>query len=288
MNNSAPPPSSSTLGKNQKFSKKLQDDILKIYEKYLNSSSTLLIKYYNKLKDITIIIDGEEINFLDYLKDQKRKNKKNLPLDVQNILQNILNEYLELEKKLMDDFIDMLEEIYKLVSLSIVKRYGRRKYPISSISFFEEDGMTIIERLRRWFCPFTLHQDLENPNDIPTLNKFNFDCFDDKLKAIHQLDLIIKTECLYQQEIVKKDKLSGFCEWVEICFGGGDCKSDCEEYCDEYPVNEVPAYPPFHTNCGCYTNWIVSDDWEDVEDLDLEDDLDEEYYDEEIKEIEEE
>lgn len=68
-NNSAPPPSSSTLGKNQKFSKKLQDDILKIYEKYLNSSSTLLIKYYNKLKDITIIIDREEINFLDYLKD---------------------------------------------------------------------------------------------------------------------------------------------------------------------------------------------------------------------------
>ena len=274
--------------KNYKYkqgNKQLQQDVLKIYEKYLDSSSTLLIEYYNDLKDEKN--NTEDKDFLEYIKDRKILNNDRILLTKKKA-KDIKDRYLKLEKSLMDNFINMLEDIYKLTSLSIVKNYGSRKYPISNISFFEKDGMTMIERLRRWYCPFTLHQDLLNPNDIPTPDKLNFDFFDDKLKAVYQLDLIVKTECLYQQEIVKKDKLSGFCEYVEICFGGGECHSSCEALCGEFPVNEIDDFPPFHTNCGCYTSWIISDEFEDVEDLDLEDDLDEEYYEEEIEEIKEE
>lgn len=277
-------PTPAIRNKYKRYSKKLQDDVDDIHKKYLNSSSILLVKYYNQLKKITITVNDEEYNLLDYLKEQKRRNKFNISINTEEIIKL----YQTLEDTLMEDFIEMLEDVYKLTAVTITKRYGRRKYPISNITFYEEDGMTMIERLRRWFCPFTLHQDLDNPNDSPTPDKLNFDFYTDKLQAIDWLDKILYTECLYQQTTVQKDKLSGFCEWVEICFGGGECRSDCESYCGEFPVNEVPAWPPFHTYCGCYASFILSDELEDVEDLDLEDDLDEEYYEDEIEEIEQE
>jgi hypothetical protein len=72
------------------------------------------------------------------------------------------------------------------------------------------------------------------------------------------------------------DKLKGLAEFAIVISGGGDCKeSICDEYEGECPIDEL-IYPPYHPNCNCYVIYEITDDPQEIEDLDLEDDIDEE------------
>lgn len=261
------------LQANKAIEKKLD----KIADKYLDKISTKLITYYNELEELD-------------KNNQDQILKKRPPLHIvtpTNEQKEILKKYTELEKELIDLLITMMGEVYKVVSKSLRYTYGDLKYPISKINFYNKDGLVLKDRLQKWLCPFHTRINPSKEDAEPYIDSYNDNFIIDKLLAIHQLDIIISTECSFQSETIKKDKLSGFCEWVEVCFGGGECHGGCETLCGEYPVNEL-IEPPFHPNCCCYTAWILSDDIEDVEDLDLEDDLDEEYYndiDEELENI---
>ena len=164
-------------------------------------------------------------------------------------------------EKVYNKIIEMLEKIYSLTSSEIKNIYKLKKQlPISKIEIYSKDGYDLKARLWRWFSP------TNNPEYIS-----------DKITAIAKLKEILTTECLYQKQVVMNDKLKDFCEFA-IIEESSDCHSGiCDEYVGEWPINEL-IYPPYHPNCQCEVIYEISDDIEDVEDLDLEDDLNEEYY----------
>ena len=255
---------------NKEFQNKLKD----IADNYLDKISPLLIEYYN---------DFEEID--KNLKKENQILQRHIPTHIvipTQLNKSVIEKYSKLEKELENLLNDMMEDVYRETSKMIRNTYGNLNYPISKINFFNKDGKTIKSRLQRWFCPYIIKPDPSGENYPYIITGYNGDFVINKLKAISKIDIILSTECSFEAETIKKDKLNGLCEWVEVCYGGGDCNSDCQELCGEYPINEYPE-PPFHSNCGCYTSWLLSDDIEDVEDLDLEDDLDEEYYEDEIE-----
>lgn len=168
----------------------------------------------------------------------------------------------KLSEKLQDKILDMLGKVYSITSAELKIIYNinkKKKLPKSEIKTFSQDGYNLQERLNRWF------------------NQSSKDFIQDKIQAISQLREILITECLYQKQVVMNDKLKGFCEFG-IIEESPDCHSGiCNEYAGEWPINEL-IYPPYHPNCQCEVIYEISDDIEDVKDLDLEDDLDEEYY----------
>ena len=158
---------------------------------------------------------------------------------------------------------DMLGEVYSLTSQEIKNIYSlKQRLPLSRIEAYSKDGYDLMARIQRWFDG----RDKNNNDYIKTADE-----------AIEKLKQILTTECLYQKQVVMNDKLKGFCEFA-IIEESPDCHSGiCNEYAGEWPINEL-IYPPYHPNCQCEVIYEISNDIEDVEDLDLEDDLDEEYY----------
>lgn len=100
----------------------LKKNVIKIYEKYLDKLSTILIQYYNSL---------ENLEFAN----------------------NSSKDYTALEEDLINEMEDMLGEVYQEVSKFCNKTYGDNDYPISEIEFYNKDDQTIKDRLSRWFSP---------------------------------------------------------------------------------------------------------------------------------------
>lgn len=185
-------------------------------------------------------------------------------------LSNILISYYNAEEKDFNNFseksynliLDMLGKIYSITATGLKTIYNidkNKKLPKSEIKTYSQDGYELEDRLNRWF------------------NQSSKDYIEDKLQAINQLREIVITESLYQKQVVMNDKLKSFCEFGIIEESPNCAHGICNEYAGEWPINEL-IYPPYHPNCQCEVIYEISDDIEDVEDLDLEDDLDEEYY----------
>ena len=186
-------------------------------------------------------------------------------------LSNLINQQYQGKGITTQDYIetlynkiyDMLGEVYSLTSQEIKNIYSlKQRLPLSRIEAYSKDGYDLMARIQRWFDG----RDKNNNDYIKTADE-----------AIEKLKQILTTECLYQKQVVMNDKLKGFCEFA-IIEESPDCHSGiCNEYAGEWPINEL-IYPPYHPNCQCEVIYEISNDIEDVEDLDLEDDLDEEYY----------
>ena len=186
-------------------------------------------------------------------------------------LSNLINQQYQGKGVTTQDYIetlynkiyDMLGEVYSLTSQEIKNIYLlKQRLPLSRIEAYSKDGYDLMARIQRWFDG----RDKNNNDYIKTADE-----------AIEKLKQILTTECLYQKQVVMNDKLKGFCEFA-IIEESPDCHSGiCNEYAGEWPINEL-IYTPYHPNCQCEVIYEISNDIEDVEDLDLEDDLDEEYY----------
>ena len=168
---------------------------------------------------------------------------------------NNFNEFFSNTQNLI---MEMLEEVYSIVSKDIKIIYKiKRQLPISEIETYSKDGYTLEERLIRWY------------------SKNSKDFIKEKLSAVNKIKQILKTECLYQKQRIMNNKLQGLCEFA-IIEESPDCEHGiCNEYAGEWPINEL-IYPPYHPECQCEVIYEISDDIEDIEDLDLEDDIDEE------------
>ena len=183
------------------------------------------------------------------------------------ILSNELIKYYNNDCKNFSEFSDqvesiileMLEEVYSTTSSGVKSIYKIKKdLPVSKIATFSADGKTLTDRVYIWF------------------SKASENFVADKLQALQKLEVITKTEALYQQQLVMYDKIQGLAEFGIVVNGGGDCKEGiCSEYEGECPIGEL-IFPPYHPNCQCYVIYEITDDPQEIEDLDLEDDVDEE------------
>lgn len=93
----------------------------------------------------------------------------------------------------------MLEEVYSTVSSMIKEIYGEDiDYPVSKIIFFEADGLTIDDRIEKWWNPY-------NGNSL------NINFIKNKISAEHKINQIARSESLNEMEVIKRDKLFHNC-----------------------------------------------------------------------------
>lgn len=172
---------------------------------------------------------------------------------------NDCKNFSEFSDQVESIILEMLEEVYSTTSSGVKSIYKIKKdLPVSKIATFSADGKTLADRIYIWF------------------SKASENFVADKLQALQKLEVITKTEALYQQQLVMYDKIQGLAEFGIVVNGGGDCKEGiCSEYEGEYPIEEL-IFPPYHPNCQCYVIYEITDDPQEIEDLDLEDDVDEE------------
>ena len=172
---------------------------------------------------------------------------------------NDCKDFDNLQNKIENLILEMQEKVYATTAAAIKKIYKITKpLPRSQITTFSSDGKTLSERIFIWF------------------SKDSKLFVQDKLQAIEKLILIIKTEAHYQKQVVQYDKLKGLAEFAIVENGGGDCSEGiCSEYEGEWPIGELIP-PPYHPNCQCEVIYEITDDPQEIEDLDLEDDIDEE------------
>lgn len=113
----------------------LQLEIETIQEKYLESITSILIDYYN---------------FIRETKPKLLTNKDKWTKDNNDI--NVYNKWHDdVKEDILDLLNDMMEEVYSTTSSELRIVYGEHDYPISKIAFYDKDGKTIEERLDRWF-----------------------------------------------------------------------------------------------------------------------------------------
>lgn len=179
----------------------------------------------------------------------------------------IESKYQEFEDNLVDLILKINEKVYSLTSAEIKKIYKIKiPLPISKILTYEKDGKTLRERIRRWFCPKNIGFN-EEEELYWLINENNEDFINDKSSAVIKITSIIMNEANYQKQTVMYDKLHELCDFVYL--PGGECQGGCLE--GEYPVDEFFDYPPYHPNCGCIPIYEVTDVWDEIEELGLED-----------------
>ena len=96
----------------------------------------------------------------------------------------------------------------------------------------------------------------------------NPDYLENKISAVGKITQIVENEANYQKQTVMYDKLHELCDFVIL--PGGECDEGCPE--GIFPIDEFSDYPPYHTNCTCIPIYDITDEWDEIEELGLEDD----------------
>lgn len=226
----------------------IQQEVLKIQTKTLEKLSKLIVEYYNFIKNKKAIL----------LESSKKKREEDWQQTDEDA--EILAAYEKLQQDIIDLLMLMLEQIYELTSSTIRELYGEDKdYPPSRIKFFDKDGKNIIDRLNRWFNPYSI--------DDKGIFSLNNDFRKDKLKAISKMDQISKAEALNEMEIIKFDKLFGNCDHFTI--ENEDEEDDCYDIpgCEIYwkqiwhpnhdGTSPIPI-PLYHPDCECYAVYYLA------------------------------
>lgn len=186
-------------------------------------------------------------------------------------LKSYINKYPDIDwKKFNQDILQLyykcLENIYTDVSKSIKKLYKKViPYNIKDIMdlTYQKDGKTLEERILEYLNKAKEKLDANEQFDIVVLYLLN------------RYTLILMTETKMVEEAVKKNKKpiveSGtyLIQVIEGC--GGDCNSDCLDYNGIYREDDDIPWPPYHPNCSGIAYYDITDDPDDIHDLDLDD-----------------
>lgn len=163
------------------------------------------------------------------------------------------NLYLEIE----DLFYKSFEGVYKSMNIGLEGVYKQlREFSVEDISdlTYHLDGKTIEERLKEYWTESKKRLDnKENPEDIKTY-------------LINKYDRILNTETRVIESRIKKYRkpLNATMLIIEHSSGCPNCSGG------EYAADENVDLPPYHPNCQCNYYWVVTDDEDDINDLDLE------------------
>lgn len=201
----------------------IKKDTLAISEEYFDKLSISLISYYNM---IIAISENTDITKLD-------KNKK---------LKELYNKY---QPDTIEILLQMLEEVYLNTSTKIKDIYEIEDLPTSKITFYNKDGLTIEDRLDKYFNP---------------INENTF--IKQKESALNKMRQITKSESLNEMNIVEYDKLFNLSSSYEIYNEDdeADCDNNvsCESYWGIYnSSDEPPDMPSYHPDCECHVAYYI-------------------------------
>lgn len=214
-------------------------------------------KILDALKELTHIIQSTIID---------KKIEKIAEIILQWYKNPIEKNYQQFEDDLVNAILECNEQVYALTSEEIKKIYKIPiPLPLSKIVTFEKDGKTLRDRIRRWFCPKQIAFTDEEIYWI--MEQDNPDYLENKISAVGKITQIVENEANYQKQTVMYDKLHELCEFVTL--PGGTCEGGCPE--GDFPIDEFVDYPPFHTGCGCLPIYHITDIWDEIEELGLED-----------------
>lgn len=215
-------------------------------------------KILDALKELTHIIQSTIID---------KKIEKIAEIILQWYKNPIEEKYQQFEDDLVNAILECNEQVYALTSEEIKKIYKIPiSLPLSKIVTFEKDGKTLRDRIRRWFCPKQIT--LNDEEIYWIIEQDNPDYLENKISAIGKITQIVENEANYQKQTVMYDKLHELCDFVIL--PGGECDEGCPE--GIFPIDEFSDYPPYHTNCTCIPIYDITDEWDEIEELGLEDD----------------
>ena len=167
-------------------------------------------------------------------------------------------------KDILKLYYDCLEEVYVYVSKSLKDLFKNiEPYQIKDIMdlTYQKDGKTLKERIDEY---------LDKSKDKLDSNEKTDDII---LYLLTRYTIILTTETRMVEEAVKKNKKpiveSGnyIIQIIEGC--GGECDGECLDYNGEYPEDEDIPWPPYHPNCTGIAYYDITDDPDDIHDLDL-------------------
>ena len=170
---------------------------------------------------------------------------------------------------IVDLFYDSLTDTYSITSKYLKQIY--KKLPDFSITnifdlTYSKDGKTIEERLSEYWAEGKrrLSQRTFNKDDDTLGHVDNIDDVAEYL--IKKYDRCHLTETRIIEAKLKENKKPLNAEMLVIESGCDICQGG------EYAADENVDLPPYHPNCQCTYYWIVTDDEDDINDLDLEED----------------
>lgn len=227
-----------------------------------------------------------------------KKDTRESILKLREDIVKISNKYLEkiyIEIKKTVDGEQTWEEgynnIYKLFKKALEEGYAKTSYVIKNLYnkttpfninnimqlAYSRDGITLEERLLKYW-----NKTKEKVITQTSVGTPEWDTDKAKKYLLNRYALILDTEEKNLESAVKKNKQpippKGMhaIQVIEGC--GGDCHGDCMEYNGIYPVDEDIEWPPYHPGCTGIAYYDLTDDIDEIEDLDLDDiDLDESF-----------
>lgn len=167
-------------------------------------------------------------------------------------------------KEIIDEVYNCLGTSYKITLNQIRKIYKKinskpdPKRTNDILKGYDKDGITLDVRIAEHWNEYKQALLLES------VSKDSI-----KQKAINDFEKILNTETNLVKNKTIRYKLETLAEFATVICGDGDCKGECSSYAGDYSLDECPI-PPFHPNCCCEVRYEITDDWDDIEDLDLE------------------
>lgn len=184
-------------------------------------------------------------------------------------IKEYVNNYPEINwDNFKDDILkscyNCLEEVYAYVSKSLKELYKEvEDFDIKDINdlTYQKDGKTLEDRISEHLK--NAKEKLDNKEKLDLVI----------LYILNRITVILVTETRMVEQAVKKNKKpiikDGYYGILVIDGCGGECDGDCPEYNGIYPEDaEVPT-PPYHPNCTGISYYDITNDPDEIEELDL-------------------
>lgn len=184
-------------------------------------------------------------------------------------IKKYINNYPEIN---WDDFkenilklcYDCLEEVYAYVSKSLKEIYDKvEDFDIEDINdlTYQKDRKTLDDRISEHLKNAKEKLDNKEKPDLVILYLLN------------RMTLILITETRMVEQTVKRNKKpilkDGYYGILVIDGCGGDCDGNCLDYNGIYPEDAEVPIPPYHPNCGGIIYYDITNDPDEIEELDL-------------------
>ena len=205
-----------------------------------------MIAITKKMKELREDIDKIIDEYLQKIVKIILQAIKNYPIDWDKYYDKIENLFYEFLEKVYNLVINYLNQIYEELPDFSVEDIFDLAYDI--------DGKKITERLREYWDEAAQRINEKSNNDRISVQNY----------LINMYDRILFTESRVVESKIKEFKKPVNASMLILESGCENCVGG------EYPPDEDIQLPPFHPNCNCTHYYEITDDEDDINDLDLE------------------